>query len=209
MNIRLLTLVLSLCFLAVDAADKKFRVGASKGLHVRTALAKTQDVREGHSKTPREALEDLGIFTVFLRAMRSVGLDGMLDGSQKLTIFAPTDHVFKQMPQDTIEAMFEPDNRLELYRMLRNHIVLGSYDSKDLVNGTRLRSFHYQHDLVISTSLNGTIQKIASVMILPFDIYNDDMKIYAVDGVISDTMLHERKIKSLEFSFDDLFEFEY
>jgi hypothetical protein len=209
MSIKKIILLLAVSVLCIGAADEKLHIGLSKGLHLRDSVSTQRVIAEKVTKTPRQALEDLGIFSVFLKAMNVVGLESMLDGTQKVTIFAPNDHVFEKMPQDKLEAMFEPKKRIELHRMLMNHIVIGTHDRSDLVDGARLRSYNYQHDLVISTLVNGIIQRVSSVMILPFDLYHDKSAVYAVNGIIKDSMLQERKPQIMEFSFDEVFDFEY
>ena len=209
MSIKKIILLLAVSVLGIGASDKKLRIWSSRGLYLRDSVATHRVIAEKAAKTPRQALEDLGIFSVFLKAMHVVGLDSMLDGTQKVTIFAPNDHVFEKMPQDKLEAMFEPEKRIELHRMLMNHIVIGAHDRSDLVDGARLRSFNYQHDLVISTLVNGKIQRVSTVMILPFDLYHDKSAVYAVNGIIKDSMLQERKPQTMEFSFDEVFNFEY
>jgi hypothetical protein len=159
-------------------------------------------------KTPGEALAELGIFSIFLRAMHQADLHHLLDGTEKMTILAPTDHGFAHMSSEQIESMLAVDNKPVLHRMLSNHLVVGVLKSHDLVNGLKLHSFNNQ-DMVLQGSVHGTIKKIGSVTLLPSALYQIETIVYGVNGLITDEMLQACESHAMEFSFDDVFDFEY
>ncbi|MDQ7858454.1 MAG: fasciclin domain-containing protein [Armatimonadota bacterium] len=64
-----------------------------------------------------EALRAAGTFGRFLQAVEQAGLTAALTAEQ-VTVLAPTDEAFAQIPQATLE------NREQLISILRNHIVV-------------------------------------------------------------------------------------
>src|SRR5690606_1906710 len=69
--------------------------------------------------------EDLDIF---VEAVRAAGLADALTGDTEYTVFAPTDEAFESMSGMTREELLAPDNREELVRLLRAHIVADDLD---------------------------------------------------------------------------------
>ncbi|MDR7421361.1 MAG: fasciclin domain-containing protein [Armatimonadota bacterium] len=65
-----------------------------------------------------EALRAAGTFGRFLQAVEQAGLTAALTAEQ-VTVLAPTDEAFAQIPQATLE------NREQLTSILRNHIIEG------------------------------------------------------------------------------------
>ncbi|MCA8978818.1 MAG: fasciclin domain-containing protein [Planctomycetes bacterium] len=66
-----------------------------------------------------------GGFDSLATAVRAAGLAEALTGEQPLTVFAPTDEAFAQLPEGTVEALLEPENRDKLVAILQHHVVAG------------------------------------------------------------------------------------
>lgn len=61
--------------------------------------------------------------TVFMKALRSVGLVKSLLNKGPFTLFAPVDDAFAKLPGDFSESIFRRVNRGELAKLLACHIV--------------------------------------------------------------------------------------
>ncbi|GAB5518496.1 MAG: hypothetical protein RhofKO_07470 [Rhodothermales bacterium] len=93
-----------------------------------------------------DVAQDAGQFTTLLAAAKAAGLVGTLKGDGPLTVFAPTDEAFEQLPAGTVERLLRPENKAELKALLTYHVVPGRIRARDLlqqrsartVNGSRV-----------------------------------------------------------------------
>lgn len=74
-------------------------------------------------------------FNVLTALVKRAKLVGVLNGDTELTVFAPTDAAFGQLPEGTIESLFMAENRDLLRTILTYHVVPGSVRSTDLASG--------------------------------------------------------------------------
>jgi uncharacterized surface protein with fasciclin (FAS1) repeats len=65
-----------------------------------------------------------GQFTTLVSLVKRAGLAGALTGKTKLTVFAPTDAAFKQVPKATLNKLLA--DRTLLRRVLLYHVVTGN-----------------------------------------------------------------------------------
>lgn len=60
----------------------------------------------------------------------------------ELTIFAPTDEAFERLPEGVLEDWLKPENKEELQKIMKHHIVKGKVSSHNLSYGiTQLETF--------------------------------------------------------------------
>jgi uncharacterized surface protein with fasciclin (FAS1) repeats len=64
-----------------------------------------------------------GSFKTLLAAVEAAGLKGALSGTDKLTVFAPTDAAFAKLPKGTVEALLKDIPKLK--NILLFHVVKG------------------------------------------------------------------------------------
>jgi uncharacterized surface protein with fasciclin (FAS1) repeats len=70
-------------------------------------------------------------FSTLATAVKAAGLKKALNGTDKLTVFAPTDAAFEQVPADTLEALLaDPD---ALAGLLTYHVISGKVPSAKLM----------------------------------------------------------------------------
>lgn len=80
-------------------------------------------------------------FQTLFSAIQASDLGEVLSGPGPFTIFAPSDEAFAKLPEGTIAGLLEPENKDELNRILRFHVVpdqvysaqLGLADGKEIV----------------------------------------------------------------------------
>lgn len=65
-----------------------------------------------------------------VRAFRAAGLADRLPGP--VTLFAPTNQAFAQLPQGTLEALMAPENKALLTQVLNYHAVSGAKTGADI-----------------------------------------------------------------------------
>lgn len=66
-----------------------------------------------------------GTFKTLVAAAKAAGLVDALSGDKPLTVFAPTDKAFAQLPEGTVENLLKPENVDQLKQILLYHVVKG------------------------------------------------------------------------------------
>jgi len=72
-----------------------------------------------------------GSFQTLLAAVDAAGLRGALEGPGPFTVFAPVDDAFAALPPGTVQTLV--DNPPQLARILKYHVLAGSYNQAALV----------------------------------------------------------------------------
>lgn len=70
--------------------------------------------------------------STLVQAIRAAGLEGLLQSSNPVTVFAPTNEAFARLPPGTLENLMRPENRDDLIDLVREHIVFREVDSADM-----------------------------------------------------------------------------
>ncbi|MGG6294195.1 fasciclin domain-containing protein [Leptolyngbya sp. AN02str] len=76
-----------------------------------------------------------GTFNTLLSAVQAAGLTNTLAGPGPFTVFAPTDDAFALLPQGTVDALLQPQNRDLLTEVLTYHVVPDAVTSDELETG--------------------------------------------------------------------------
>ena len=71
-------------------------------------------------------------FSTLLNALSAAGLTETLQGEGPFTVFAPTNDAFAKLSDDELSALLEDREALE--RVLRYHVVPGSYTTSDITD---------------------------------------------------------------------------
>src|SRR5690606_1833134 len=92
------------------------------------------------TRSLKVALDSTGRFTTFLELCERAGVDELLEGGDELTIFAPTDEAFEQVPAKTLRQLRSERKRAELRRLLERHIVAGRISALEATAGAPPRT---------------------------------------------------------------------
>jgi uncharacterized surface protein with fasciclin (FAS1) repeats len=76
-----------------------------------------------------------GGFETLAAALQAGGLVEALKGDGPFTVFAPTDAAFAALPEGTLESLLKPENRDQLVKILKYHVVPGRVYADQLENG--------------------------------------------------------------------------
>lgn len=110
--------------------------------------------------------KELNMTTLYSGILAS-GITGFLNNGDLYTFFAPSDTAFQKLPEGTINDLLKPENKPRLVRLLRNHIVAGKLNSKDLQNGDKLKTLDGDELLVTEnwgkTSINNSVIQNANI----------------------------------------------
>jgi len=122
--------------------------------------------------------ESSGIFKTLSAALEAAELVDALKSDGPFTVFAPTDDAFAKLPEGTLEGLLKQDNKEQLQKILKYHVVNGALISKDLPSGkTKVKALNekdiYLKEVKFKTfdiqCINGVIHIIDEVLIIPND----------------------------------------
>lgn len=65
-------------------------------------------------------------------AVQAAEIENVLVNAGPLTVFAPTNAAFDQLPEGTVENLLKPENKQKLATILTRHAAPGSYDVETL-----------------------------------------------------------------------------
>lgn len=89
-------------------------------------------VPEGPTGDIVETAIAAGAFNTLVAAASAAELVGALQGEGPLTVFAPTDAAFANLPAGLVEALLLPENKGKLQELLLYHVVAGRVLKSDL-----------------------------------------------------------------------------
>jgi len=120
-----------------------------------------------------------GQFTTLLALAKQAGLVGALSGSDKLTVFAPTDAAFKKVPKATL-AKLGKDKAL-LKRVLLYHVVKGQVPAAKVV---MLRSAKTLAGPSVRIRVSGKTVFVDKARVSKADIRTTNGIIHVIDSVL-------------------------
>lgn len=68
----------------------------------------------------------------FCKLVEAAGLKETLEGKGPFTVFIPTDDAFKKLGTEQLDELQKPENKEQLQRLLKQHIILGHRTLADL-----------------------------------------------------------------------------
>ena len=152
----------------------------------------------GQSMYPNRDIVDnavnSGDNTTLVAAVKAAGLVDALKGPGPLTVFAPTNDAFKDLPAGTVQTLLMPQNKGQLTSILTYHVVPGRLDFtalstliaqgggtavlKTLNGGTLKATMNGPRNISITDSKGGVAQ------IETYDVYQANGVIQVIDKVL-------------------------
>jgi len=133
-----------------------------------------------HPKDIVDTAVDAGSFTTLVAAVQAAELVDTLKGEGPFTVFAPTDAAFAALPEGTVEALLEPQNRNQLVAILTYHVVPGRIMSGDLSNNLMATTV-LGRDVTIMTEGGVTVD---GANVIAADIATSNGVIHVIDSVL-------------------------
>ncbi|REJ79491.1 MAG: fasciclin domain-containing protein [Acidobacteria bacterium] len=130
---------------------------------------------DGHEKKDIvDTAVSTDMFNTLVAAVKAADLVDVLKSEGPFTVFAPTDDAFKKLPAGTVENLLKPENKDQLVKILKYHVVSGKVTAADVVK------------LDKATTVEGSAVKIkvknGNVMINKSNVIKAD--VMASNGVI-------------------------
>ncbi len=136
----------------------------------------TQNVVELAGDTP--ALSTLAT------AVAATGLESTLAGTGPFTVFAPVNSAFNAVPADQLARLLQTGNVAVLSKLLRYHVVPGTFRAADLTEGKTLTTVE---GTTITVSLAGGA-KVNNAKITATDIEATNGVVHLIDGVLTESL---------------------
>jgi len=86
----------------------------------------------GPEKTVSEKVAEKGNLSTLLAALEAAELVETLKGEGPFTVFAPTNDAFNKLPEGKLDDLLKPENKEELAKILKYHVVSGKIYASDL-----------------------------------------------------------------------------
>jgi uncharacterized surface protein with fasciclin (FAS1) repeats len=110
-------------------------------------------------------ISNLDDFSSLYKAIKATELLETLKGEGPFTIFAPLNSAFGKLPEATIVHLFQPDQKKQLTRVLKNHIVESEILSEQLLAAIGDNNGTYELATIGGDILRITINNGALVLI--------------------------------------------
>lgn len=122
-----------------------------------------------------------GQFETLIAAAKAAGLAGALTGEGPLTVFAPTDEAFGALPAGTIDTLLMPENKDQLARILKFHVISGEVTGAALADGVAVDTLAGASAIVTKAEQGFTIN---GARIVATDIAASNGVVHVIDRVI-------------------------
>ena len=146
--------------------------------------ASASEGKSTSEKEAREALDELiseqGSLKTFVKALEVTGMADALMDNTKYTLFAPTNEAFDQLDR-SVEEMLAPENREQLIRLLRAHIVADDVARK---MADRLPEARTIDGGSVRLKSEGDKLQIGSASLVGDSIQKGSIRIYPIDAVL-------------------------
>ncbi len=144
------------------------------GVHVEAkSLPPTQNIVQ--------TAQAAGNFTTLVTALQATGLDAALSGTNRLTVFAPTDAAFAALPPGTVSNLLLPENLPTLSSILLYHVVDGGAFASTVLGSPYLTSLNGQR---LDISLPMGVPTVENATITVTDILCSNGIIHVIDAVM-------------------------
>ena len=120
-----------------------------------------------------------GNFDTLLKALDKAGLKSALEGEGPYTVFAPSDSAFEKLPKDKVQNLMKSENRSELRRILRRHVVPGNLPSDEI----RSRKYESLGGQMVEAKVSGTSVRFENAKVSKPDIECSNGYIHVIDSV--------------------------
>lgn len=120
-----------------------------------------------------------GEFSTLVAALTAAGLVEILQGDELLTVFAPTDAAFANLPAGLLEKLLLPENEEILIAILTYHVVSGRVTSAELESGEILSN----EGSPLSIFNNGFI-RVNSANVVLADVEASNGVLHVLDTVL-------------------------
>ena len=138
-------------------------------------------------KTISEMVAEKQNLSTLLTALQTAELVETLKGEGPYTVFAPTNDAFANLPEGKLENLLKPENKAELAKILKYHVISGKVYASDLEGETMVATLEGTEIKVTARSsmegeMEGETDSPQKVMVNNAKVVDADIE--ASNGVI-------------------------
>ena len=140
--LKLFTLILSLSILSCSAPTEKTDNSSSNSGAAEESG--TRNLGQAGVQDDESANNILNVaisspdHTTLVAAVQAAQIEHILVNAGPLTVFAPTNEAFAELPDGTVETLLLPENKAALAKILTRHAAPGTYKTAYLKDGMTL-----------------------------------------------------------------------
>lgn len=132
--------------------------------------------------------------TTLVTAVKTAGLVETLKGPGPLTVFAPTNDAFENLPDGTVETLLKPENKVTLTTILTYHVIPGSLSYGEITE--KIKAGGGKAELktasggTLTAMMNGDVSIVLKdekgniANIATYDVYQSNGVIHVIDKVV-------------------------
>jgi uncharacterized surface protein with fasciclin (FAS1) repeats len=120
-------------------------------------------------------------FNTLLTAAKKAGLAETLAHKGPFTVFAPTDEAFAKLPDGTLQSLLKPENRDQLAKILKYHVVSGRVYSTDAISAGKAETLAGQK---VHIGSSGDEVRVNQARVVNADIDASNGVIHVIDQVL-------------------------
>lgn len=133
-------------------------------------------------KTVMKAVDDSINFSILKTAIDAAGLREKLSEAKAVTVFAPTDKAFQNLPDGALEELLLPENKEKLRNLLLAHVLAGERTALSLEDGEF--TMMSGDKIEIDVDDNGNEISISDSKVVNTDIRTGNGLIHVIDEVV-------------------------
>ncbi|MEL6297568.1 MAG: fasciclin domain-containing protein [Pseudomonadota bacterium] len=132
-----------------------------------------------------ETAEGAGVFNTLIAAAKAAGLAGALSSGGPLTVFAPTDEAFAELPAGTVENLLKPENKDQLAAILKYHVLPRRLTSNMLPHKRiHVKTIKAGGDRLLAVTKSRSGVTVDGANVVNADIAADNGVIHVIDKVM-------------------------
>lgn len=126
--------------------------------------------------------QDTPDLSTLVTAVSTAKLGDTLQGDGPFTVFAPTNAAFKDLGDEQVQSLLEPENRDQLTQVLTYHVVPGTLTAADLSDGQKLETVAGE---TLTVKVDGGTVMVDDASVVQPDVEASNGVVHVIDGVLT------------------------
>lgn len=127
-------------------------------------------------------LSSIPDLSTFSRLVEAVGMESLVGSNEMVTLLAPNDAAFAELPKSMIDNLVKPASKGGLLAVLQNHVLVGAISSEQLQAMNESPPNALGLTLEIASTPEGTT--VSGARIVQKDLAGTDGIVHVVDEVL-------------------------
>lgn len=156
-------------------------------LSIATFTFFTQTTTAQKAKDIVDIAASMDDFSTLVAAVKAADLVDALKGEGPLTVFAPNNAAFNQLPKGTVETLLKPESKGTLASILTYHVLAGKFTASDIVKAIKANGGGFMAKTLQGEEIHAALS--GSDVILT-DSKGNKSKVIVTDVMASNGVIH-------------------